>query len=105
MRSRLAQVRRHASDAALHAVLIGVIEPKLFADLAENLAKAARSLAQAAAESTNLEMNMSTEVPHLGELDKCIEAFSKRVVANAKGETQLSATVASKLPRDLTMGR
>jgi hypothetical protein len=87
MQTRLVQVRQHASDAALYAVLIGTIEPDVFADLADKLAKAARSLALAAAENTNLEMNMSTEVPDLGELNGCIEAFSKKAVAYAKGET------------------
>jgi transaldolase len=87
MRSRLARVRQYASDAALCGVLIGTIEPDVFAELADKLAKAARSLALAAAESTNLEMNMSTEVPDLGELNDCIEAFSRKAVAYAKGET------------------
>jgi len=86
MRSRLGKVRQHASDAALYAVLIGTIEPNVFADLADKLAKAATILAQAAAENTNLEMNMSNEVPSLGELNSCIEAFSRKAVAYAKGK-------------------
>jgi hypothetical protein len=94
MRTRLAQVRKHASDAALRAVLIGTIEPIVFADLADKLAKAARNVALAAAENTNLEMNMSNEVPDLGKLNDCIEAFSRKAVAYAKGETQLSVGIA-----------
>jgi hypothetical protein len=106
MRDRLAQVRQHASDAALHAVRIGTIEPGVFANFADELARAARNLCVAAAENTNLEMNMSNEMPDLGELNDRIEAFSKRAVAYAKGEIQLFSTpVASKLPRDLTMLR
>jgi hypothetical protein len=45
----MTQVRHHASDAALHAVLIGTIEPDVFADAAERLAKAALRIALAAA--------------------------------------------------------
>ena len=103
MRSRLAQVRQHASDAALHAVMIGTIEPHVFADLADKLAKAARRLALAAAESTNLEMNMSNEVPSFDELTDCIEAFSRKAVAYARGETKLSVAIGDQSPRDLTM--
>lgn len=103
MRSRLAQVRQHASDAALHAVMIGTIEPYVFADLADKLAKAARRLALAAAESTNLEMNMSNEIPSFDELTDCIEAFSRKAVAYARRETKLSVAIADQLPRDLTM--
>jgi hypothetical protein len=103
MRSRLAQVREHASDAALYAVLIATIEPEVFADLADKLAQAARRLALAAAENTNLEMNMSTEVPDLGELNDCIEAFSRKAVAYAMGKTQLAAGVVGKISRDHPM--
>jgi hypothetical protein len=105
MRSRLARVRQHASDAAVYAVLIGTIEPDVLAVLADKLAKAARNLEVAAAANTILEMNMSNEVPDLGELNDCIEAFAKRAVAYVKGEKQLSVTIASKLSRDLTMRR
>lgn len=89
MRFRLAQVRQHASDAELNAFLIGMIEPYVFGDLAEKLAKAARRLALAAAENTNLEMKMSTEVPDLGELNDCIDTFSRTAVTYAEGEAQL----------------
>jgi len=101
MRARLSRVRKYASDAALHAVLIGTIEPHVLADVADRLAKAARNLASAAAESTSLEMNMSTEVPDLGELNDCIEAFSRKAVAFARDEAPLSAA-SGQLPRDLT---
>jgi hypothetical protein len=89
MRSRLAQVRQYASDATLHAFLLGTIEPDVFADLGEKLAKVARRLALATAENTNLEMKMSTEVPDLSELDDCIDAFSRQAIAYARGEAQL----------------
>jgi hypothetical protein len=49
LRRLMTQVRHHASDAALHAVLIGTIEPDVFADAAERLAKAAIRIALAAA--------------------------------------------------------
>ena len=102
MRSRLAQVRQHASAAALHAVLIGTIEPDVFADPAEGLAKAAIRLALAAADNTNLEMKMSTEVPDLDELNECIDAFSRKAVAYAKAMHRLYITVVGELSRDLT---
>lgn len=94
MRSRLARVRKYASRAALHAVGIGTIEPDVFADLADKLAKAARSLALAAAANTDLELNMANEVPDLSELSDCIDAFSRRAVSYAKGGTKLTAAVA-----------
>jgi hypothetical protein len=87
MRSRLARVRKHASEATLCRVRIGMLEPVVFAELAGKLDKAAGNLALAASENTNLEMSMSTEVPDIGELNDCIEAFSRRAVAYAKGET------------------
>jgi hypothetical protein len=87
MRSRLARVREHASDAVVYAVLIGTIEPDVFADLAGELARAARDLAVAAAENTNLEMQMANEVPDLGELSGCIDTFSKKTVVYAKDRT------------------
>ena len=90
VRCRLTQVRHHASDAALHAVLIGTIEPDVFADAAERLAKAAIRLALAAAENTSLEMKMSTKVPDLDELNDCIDAFSRKVVAYAKGDASVT---------------
>jgi hypothetical protein len=105
MRSRLAQVRRHASDAALHAVLIGTIEPEVFAASADGLAKAARRVALAAAENTNLEMKMSNEVPDLRELSECIDVFSSKTVAYAKGTPLLPSPVVGDLPRDLKMRR
>jgi len=105
MRSRLARVRGYASDATVHAVGIGTIEPDVFADLADQLAKAARNLAAAAAANTNLEMSMSTAVPDLGELNDCIEAFSKKAVAYAREVTKLSAPLTGKLACDLTMLR
>lgn len=94
MRSRLARVRKYASRATLHAVGIGTIEPAVFADLADELAKAARSLALAAAANTDLELNMANEVPDLGEISDCIEAFSKRAVSYARGDTKLTAAIA-----------
>jgi len=86
MRTRLAQVRQHASDAELHAVLIGTLKPDVFAELAGKLAEEARTVANAAADSTNLEMDMADEVPDLRGLNGCIEAFSKRTVDYAKGQ-------------------
>lgn len=105
MRSRLAQVRQHASDAELHAVLIGSLQPDEFAELASKLAEEARNVAAAAAENTNLEMNIVNEVPNLDRLNDCIEAFSKRTVGYAKGETPLSALVVSNLHCDLAVLR
>lgn len=105
MRSRLAQVRQHASDAELHAVLIGTLKPDVFAELAGKLAEEARNVAAAAAENTNLEMNIVNEVPNLDRLNHCIEAFSKKTVDYAKDETPLSAHVPGKLPRDLAVLR
>ena len=80
MRFRLAEVRRYASDAALHAVRVAMIEPHVFADSADALAKAAGQLALAA---TN--MRVSTEIPNLGTLNACIAAFSEKAVGYAKG--------------------
>jgi hypothetical protein len=99
MMSRLAQVRKHGSDAALHAVQIGMIEPDAFSDLAKKLAQAAGRLAQEATENSNLEMNSSNE------LNDRIEDFSERAVTYAKGEAQSSKPVAGKLHRHLTMRR
>jgi hypothetical protein len=82
-----------------------MLEPTVFAELAGKLARAAGNLALAAAENTNLEMSMSTEVPDLGELNDCIEAFSRKAVAYAKGETQLSPVIVGQMPCNLTMLR
>jgi hypothetical protein len=105
MRARLSRVRKHASDAFLHSVHIGMIEPRAFADLSGKLARAARNVEVASAENTSLEMNMANEVPDLRDLNDCIEAFGEKAVTYAKGDIRLSAPVASKLPRDLTMLR
>lgn len=94
MRSRLARVRKCASKATVHAVGIGTIEPDVFADLADKLAKAARNLALAARENTDLELNMSTGVPDLDELNDCMEAFSEAAIAYTKGTPKLPPTVA-----------
>jgi hypothetical protein len=83
-RERLTQVRTQAADVEVFAVEIAMLAPDVFADPADKLAWAASRLAVAAAASTDLDMNLSIEVPDFCDLDSRIKDFRGKAVAYAK---------------------
>jgi hypothetical protein len=83
MGARLEAVREHASAATLHAASVSLIASDL-AGPADRVAAAAKTYADAAAESTDLDKGWMTMEPNHEELDEAIKEFRQRATARAQ---------------------
>jgi hypothetical protein len=81
MGARLAEVRKCAASAQLHAVSVAFLGPATLKEPAERLAAAANGLAEAAAQNTDLSLGNMVRTPDFAQLDEAIAAF--RAIAAA----------------------
>ncbi len=80
MAARLEEVRNHAAATQLHEVSVGTLVPKL-AESAGRVAAAARSVAMAAADHTDLERGWVAIDPDFTTLDASVDTFRREVLA------------------------
>jgi hypothetical protein len=85
MGTRLADIRKYAAAAQLHAVNVALLAPRKLAEPAQRLAAAASRLAAAAADGTDLRVNEMIRPPDFTELDETFTTFQKIAVADARG--------------------
>jgi hypothetical protein len=83
MGARLEAVREYASATALHAASVSLLASDL-AEPADRVATAAKTYADAAAESTDLDKGWMAVEPNHEELDDAIKEFRQRAMANVK---------------------
>lgn len=83
MGARLDAVRNYASAAALHAASVSLLASDL-AEPADRVAAAAKTYADAAAHSTDLDKGWMTVEPNHDELEEAIKEFRQRAIADAK---------------------
>jgi len=84
MPARLAEVRRCAGAAEVHAATVALLVPETLAVPSEQVAAAASHLAVLAAEKTNLRLGGMDELPDFSELDERVEAFRRIAIAGAR---------------------
>jgi enamine deaminase RidA (YjgF/YER057c/UK114 family) len=83
---RLEAVREYASATAVHAASVSLLARDL-AEPADRVAAAAKTYADAAAESTDLVKGWMAVEPNHDELDDAIKQFRQRAIANANGNS------------------
>jgi len=83
MSARLEKVREYEAATQVNAVSVGLMAPGQLAKPADQLAGAARSLALAAAQNTNLDEGWVPVDPDFTELDTCVDAFKKQALDHA----------------------
>ncbi len=83
MGTRLADVRKSAAAAQLHAVNVALLAPRKLGEPAQRLAAAASRLATAAADGTDMRVQEMIRLPDFTELDENFTAFRQIAVANA----------------------
>lgn len=83
MGARLEAVRRYAAATQLHAVSVGLLVPAKLAGPAGDVATAARDLAVAAANDTDLDQGWVNADPDFVPLDTSVEAFRTAALSYA----------------------
>jgi hypothetical protein len=100
MASRLAEVRAYAADAQVHAVNISLLVPRSLAELAQQLATAARDLAATTAANTDLDKGWVIRAPDFTELDACVEAFTTVATSSLSPAPRSRSRLADQRGRD-----
>jgi hypothetical protein len=83
MGGRLEAVREYASAIAVHAASVSLLASDL-AESADRIAVAAKTYADGAARSTDLDKGWMAVEPNPDELDDAIKEFRQRAIADAK---------------------
>lgn len=83
MAARLEAVREYASGTAVHAASVSLLASDL-AEPADRVAAAAKTYADAAAESTDPITGWMAVEPNHDELDNAIKQFRQRAIADAR---------------------
>jgi hypothetical protein len=83
MAIRLAEMTSSAAAVQLHAVSVGLLARGTLAEPAGRLAAAARDLATAAVQRTDINLNQMVDSPDFTDFDKSFEAFREQAMAAA----------------------
>jgi hypothetical protein len=86
MGTRLEAVREYAAATALHAASVSLLASNL-SEPADRVAAAAKTYADAAAQSTDLDKGWMPVEPSHDELDDAIKEFRRRAIADAEANS------------------
>lgn len=80
MAGRLADIRGGAAAVSLHAVNVALLAPEQLAEQAERVALAARLLARAAEDQTDMQLGQMIGEPDYTEIDESVAVFRQAVI-------------------------